>query len=167
MIEFWHVLMMSAFKRMSILSDYSIRKASTDLYQICTFKNRPCFPSRVALHRVTSFPWTFLTTLRTSKQLILTTLTCPSKQILSAMSVPPSTVSRFVKKNHVPKKDLQTTLVTSQLMVWHTWLHSLFDLPNWLLMQRCFIQQNSAVILQNILGVQCLTYRTLYLVLYS
>jgi len=61
MIEFWHVLMMNVFERISILSNYSIRKASTDLYQIHTFKNRPCFPSRV-----TSFPWTFSSTIACS-----------------------------------------------------------------------------------------------------
>jgi len=55
MIEFWHVLMMSAFERISILSDYSIRKASTDLYQIRTFKNRPCQLFFFLQHCVASF----------------------------------------------------------------------------------------------------------------
>ena len=105
-------------------------------------------------------------TSRISTRLILTALTCPSKQILSTVSVPPSTASRYVKKFHVPEKDLQTTLGTSRLMVRCSTLYSLFDLSNWLITQHCFIQRNSAVILQNILGVQCSTCKTFFLVLF-
>ena len=55
MIEFWHVLMMSAFERIPILSNCPVRKAKTDLYQIRTFKNRPCLLCRVVSHHVLSF----------------------------------------------------------------------------------------------------------------
>ena len=41
---------MSAFKRKPILSNYPVRKAKTDLYQIHIFKNRPCL-----LYHIVSF----------------------------------------------------------------------------------------------------------------
>ena len=52
-------------------------------------------------------------------------------------------------------------------MVCCSTLYSLFDLSNWLITQHCFIQWNSAAILQNILGVQCSTCKTFFLVLFS